>query len=359
MALTAGELANIANASLDYYFGTPECYAQTIQNKPLLKALEGKKKTFPGGKGDISVALQGAYGAGGTNDSLKGFTHNDTVEFYNPANIKRAHWPWREHHIGMSISGTELKIDGLSVTDEMGINTSQHSQRDLTVLVNLLDNKLADLAEQSARSLNSLLWGDGSTDAKALAGIQALVTDDPTTGTVGGIDRAVAANAWWRNASNIATPVVPSKDNGGALLSYIQTLYRQLTRFGGRPTAAYCGSDFLGAMEMELRANGLYSQNGFSASRDVSVGSINHMGLSFEYDPTLDDLGFSKRCYMLDLNNIFINAMEGEWRHRHNPARPENAFVYYTSITYTGALVAKQLNSSAVIAIGDGATAGP
>jgi hypothetical protein len=233
----------------------------------------------------------------------------------------------------------------------MGINTSNHSQRDLTVLVNLLDNKLADMAEQSARSLNTLLWGDGAADAKALAGIRALVTDDPTTGTVGGIDRSVAANAWWRNHSNVATPVASAATGGGTLITYIQGLYRQLTRFGGRPTHAYCGSDFLAALESELRANGNYSMQGFSAGKDVSVGSINHMGLEFQYDPTMDDLTFNKRCYLLDLQNIFIQAMDGEWRRRHNPARPENAFVYYTSLTYTGQVVAKQLNSSAVVAI--------
>lgn len=351
MALSAAELTNIANASIDYYFTRPEFYAQTIQNKPLLKALEGKKKTFPGGKGDISIALQGTYGAGGTNDSVKGYTHNDPVTFYNPANIKRAHFPWREMHIGMSITGTELKIDGLSVTDEMGINTSNHSQRDMTVLVNLLDNKLADLAEQTARSLNTLLWGDGTADPKALAGIKSLVTDDPTKGTVGGLDRALAGYSWWRNQSNVATPVTSAAAGGGALITHLQKLWRQCTRYGGRPTKALCGSDFLQALEVELRSNGNYSMQGFAKGGDVSVGSLNYMGLEFEYAPTLDDLGESKRCYWLDLDNIFLMTMDGEWRRRHNPARPENAFVYYTSMTYTGQLVAKQLNSSAIIAI--------
>lgn len=351
MAFTAGELTNIANAALDFYFGRPECYAQTVQNKPLLKVLEGKKKTFPGGKGNISVALQGAFGAGGTNDKLAGYTHNDTVTFYNPANIVRASWPWREHHIGMSITGTELKMDGLSVTEEMGINTSQHSSRDMTVLVGLLDNKLADLAEQTARSLNTLLWGDGTADAKALAGVRALVTDTPTTGTVGGIDRSVAGNAWWRNYSNIATPVTSDPANGGAVITGLQNIYRQLSRYGGRPTHMFCGSAFLQAIETELRANGNYTMNGFTSGQDVAVGSIKYMGTEFVYDPTLDDLSYQKRGYWLDLNAIFINAMEGEWRHRHNPARPNNAFVYYTSMTYTGQLVAKQLNSSAVLAI--------
>jgi hypothetical protein len=351
MAFTAGELSNIANAALDYYFSRPECYAQTIQNKPLLKVMEGKKKTFPGGKSDISIALQGAFGAGGTNDSLVGFTHNDTVNFYSPANIKRAAWPWREMHIGMTITGTELKIDGLSVTDEMGIETSQHSQRDMTVLVNLLENKLADLAEQTARSLNSLLWGDGVADAKALAGIRALVTDTPTTGSVGGIDRSVAGNSWWRNISNIAAPVTVDPANGGALITDLQNQFRQLTRYGGRPTHMFAGSSFLQGLEKELRANGNYSMNGFTKGGDVAVGAISYQGTEFIYTPTLDDLSYQKRGYWLDLDHIFLMAMQGEWRHRHNPARPRDQFVYYSSMTYTGQCVANQLNSSAVLAI--------
>jgi hypothetical protein len=351
MAFTTQEITNISNAAFDYFFSKPEFYSQTIQNKPLVKLLEGKKKSFPGGKGDISIALQGVYGNGGVNDSLKGFTHNDTVSFYNPANIVRANFPWREMHIGMSITGTELKIDGLSVTDEMGIETSNHSQRDMTVLVNLLDNKLADLSEQTARSLNGLFWGDGTADPKAMAGIRSLITDTPDADTVGGIDRSLAANAWWRNYSNVAAPVTSLPTMGGTLCNYIQGLYRQLTRFGGRPTHAFCGSDFLGALEIELRANGNYSQVGFSGGKDMSVGSINHMGLEFQYDPSLDDMGYSKRCYMIDSASVFLMAMDSEWRHRHNPARPENAFVYYTSLTFTGQTVAKQLNSSAVIAI--------
>jgi hypothetical protein len=237
------------------------------------------------------------------------------------------------------------------VTDEMGIETSSHSQRDMTVLVNLLDNKLADMAEQTSRSLNSLIWGDGTSDPKALAGVRSMITDDPAVGTVGGIDRSLAGNEWWRNYSNVAAPVTSLPTMGGTLCQYIQGLYRQLTRYGGRPTHAFCGSDFLGALEVELRANGNYSQVGYSSGKDVSVGSINHMGLNFQYDPSLDDMGFQKRCYMIDTANVFLMAMDGEWRHRHNPARPENAFVYYTSVTYTGQMVAKQLNSSAVIAI--------
>src|SRR5215471_4383721 len=164
MAFTAGEVTNIANAATDFYFARGEEFHQTLQNRPTLDKFTAKKKTFPGGKGNISLAVNGAFGDGSGNDVVKGYTHNDTVVFYTPANIKRANFPWREHHLGLTLTHTELKIDGISVTDEMssGTSTSNHSQREMTVLVGLLKDKLFDLGEQYARGMNLLAYGDGT-----------------------------------------------------------------------------------------------------------------------------------------------------------------------------------------------------
>jgi hypothetical protein len=367
MAFTAGEIANIANAALDYYLNKGDTFKQSLQKRPFWDALESKAKTFPGGKGDISLAVEGDFGAGGTNDSIKGYTHDDKVNFFTPANIKRANFTWREHHIGLTMTHTELKIDGISVVDTNGERTSNHSQRELTVLVNLLEDKLFALGEQYARGMNTLAYGDGTGDAKALAGLGALVRPNPAAGTVGGLDSV--ANKWWRNRARTAayqtavtaTPalaghggdaVTSNVADGGALAQTLQFEWRQLTRYGGKPTNAFCGSAFLDALEKELRANGIYTQTGFaSGSTDISVGKLNFMGTEFVYDPTLDDLNLSKRCYLLDMKNIKLMKMDNEWHKEHTPARPADQFILYKSITSTGAMVAQQLNSSLVIDI--------
>jgi len=368
MAFTAQEITNIANAALDWYDSRPELFAQTLQEKPLLKYYEANPKTFPGGKGNISVAVKGKFGDGSGNDVVKGYTHNDTVAFFTPANILRANYPWREHHIGLTLTHTELKIDGISVVDTNAERTVEHDQRELTVLVNLFEDKLMELGEQYARSMNSLMWADGTADPKALAGMQFLISADPSTGIVGGIDQSIAANGWWRNRAHTAafgvavggTPalgawgggvVTSDPTNGGALLQLLQSEYRQLIRYGGKPTMALCGSSFIGAMETEVRANGNYTMTGFANQRDISMGGLAYMGTDFQYDPTLDDLGFAKRCYWWDPKAILLYQMQDEWRHDHTPARPANQFVLYKSITSTGQMVARQRNSSVVIDI--------
>jgi hypothetical protein len=89
MAFTAGEIASIANSALDYYFNKGETFKQSVQDRPLLAIMEGSKKTFPGGKGNISIGIKGKSGDGSGNDVLKGYTHNDTVNFFTPANVVR------------------------------------------------------------------------------------------------------------------------------------------------------------------------------------------------------------------------------------------------------------------------------
>jgi hypothetical protein len=146
-------------------------------------------------------------------------------------------------------------------------------------------------------------------------------------------------------------PITSNATGGGALITKLQSEYRQLTKYGGKPNTAFCGSDFLGALEGELRANGNYTMQGFSGGKDVSVGTISYMGTDFEYDPTLDALGKSKRCYWWDNRDIFLAKMQDEWRHQHSPARPPDKYVLYRGITSTGQLVARRLNSAVVMDI--------
>jgi hypothetical protein len=356
MAFTAAELTNIANASLDYYLNRGDTFKQSIQNKPLLEAMERINKTFPGGKGNISLAIKGIFGAAGVNDGVVGYTHNDTVNFYTPANINRVNYPWREHHIGLTLTHTELKIDGISVTDEAGdgARTEEHSGREMTVLVNLLADKLQDFGEQYARTMNTIMWSDGTADPKALAGMQAIIVDSPSVGTLGGLTRTT--NTWWRNRAATAAngtaggqgPVTSNTASGGALLTFLQNEWRQLIRYGGRPNKCLAGSSFISAMETEIRANGNYSLRGFKGPQDGAMGQMSFNDVSIEYDPTLDDLGHTKRGYFWDTRHIYLMKMEDEWRHTFTPARQYNQFVLYKSMTCTGQMVAQQVNSAAV-----------
>jgi len=349
MAFSSAELANIANAALDYYIDKGNTYKQSLQDKPLLKAIDGASKTFPGGKAELSVAVKGNY-----TTTVSGYTHNDTVSYANPANIQRAAYAWKEHHAGISLTMTELKKDGISVTDSTtSSGTSNHSGRDQHVLVNLFEDKLDDMMEGYSRGMNDFLYGDGTADANAIAGIQTIIKDAPAASgsTVGGL--STVTNTWWRNRANVA---ISTSSSGQELIETLHTEMRQLKRFGGRPNIAVCGSAFLDRLGDELRRNGNYSQTGFAKGQNIAMGEINYNGLTFQYDPALDDLTISgknpdKRCYIMDTSKLCMYYMDSEKMKRHSPARPATQYVMYRAITTTAALSATQLNCHGVYEI--------
>ena len=343
MAFSNAELLNITASALDYNI-KGGALAQAIQEKPLLKALAKKKKTFPGGKGNITVPVVFDY-----TTAIAGFTHNDTVSYANPANTKRASYPWKEIHAGISLTLTELKHDGLSVVDSTsGESTSKHSDRDVTVLTGLLDEKLKDMNEGWAKSFNAMFWRDGVSQPKEVPGLLSLITDAPATGTVGGIDRAT--NPLWRNRSAVGASAIAYVPGAQKISEFLRKEIRQLTRFGGKPSLVLCGSGFLEKLDLEITSKGTFTQTGFSKGMtDIGLAGITMQGLGeFIYDPTLDEIGYTNRAYFIDESNINLYVMDGEENKTHSPARPHDQYVLYRAMTWTGGLVGKQLNGCGV-----------
>ncbi len=350
---TTPVLENVTNSVLDFYI-KGKAIDQIKQDRPLVDLLESNAKTFPGGKGNISIPVRASY-----QTTIMGYELNDTVTYVNPTPTKRVFYPWKEIHAGITMTLSELKADGISVVDTLdGKTTSEHSRRDLVVLTGILDEKLYDMTEGFGVNLNAMLWGDGTADPKGFLGVRAFIADNPAVGTVGGINRATAGNEWWRNRSNIAAPWAPAATNGGVVLAALGAELRQLRKYGARPTKMLAGSDFIAGMEMELRSNGNYTLDGFmrKSSTDGGMADLSYQGIPIVYDPTLDGLtGLApvgaKRMYVWDPRHIYLYKMDQEWMKKHAPARPYDKYVLFRAITCTGQLVAQQLNGAGVYAI--------
>ncbi len=351
MSFTAQELANIANAVLDFHV-RGKAKSQIIQNRPLYNDLLSGKKTFPGGKDFITEPVKGVY-----TTSLAGYTHDDQLSFYNPATNKRVRFQWKEHFIGTVITHTELKIDGIEVNDESAdASTSQVDGREAHALANLLDEKNDDLGEDYAKSLDTLIHGDGTSDTKALAGIRSILLENPDVGTTGGINRALST--WWQNRCLTTTGggvITSSASNGGAILIALQKEMRLLGKDaqGGTRWRFFAGSDFYDAMERELRANGTYTTDGFmrEAAADGGMAKLKFQGKAIEWDPTMDDISKSKFLYVIDMKRIRLLYMNGQRMKKHKPSRPYDRLVMYNGISSTCVMTAQQLNTSLIAEI--------
>ena len=351
MSFTADEISNINNAVLETFIDKATVFKQFVANKPMLDAFNSAAGRFAGGKDNVSFAVKAGQGGG----TLQGYTHDDAVGYYNPTGIKRARFPWKEHHIGMVVTHSELKVDGIDISSDSN-STSSMDGREEQALANLLEEKMDTLGEDYAASLDTLIHGDGTSDTKALAGIRSLILDNPAAGTTGGIGRV--ANPWWRNRARTATAaagnITSSTADGGALIAVLETEYRQLSRYkqGQTRWKMFAGSDWIDAYLKEIRANGSYSDVGYRQEGVVDGGmsQAKFKGIDIVYDPSLDSLSLAKRMYWLDMGRTGVRLlyMDGQRMKKHSPARPYDRYVMYNGITMTGVMIAKQLNTSGV-----------
>jgi hypothetical protein len=343
MPFTAQELASIEASVIDFHKkGVKD---QTLQARPLYDDLVRMKKTFPGGKEYVTERVSGEFPV-----EMVGYTHDDEQAYDNPATLKEAKAKWYEVGAGVSYTHTELKKYGVTVVDSaFGDKTSTHTEAELVALVNIVEYKNKQLNEGSHRSLAEMFWRDGTQDAKAIPGILSFILDSPATGTTFGIDRA--ANTWWRNRASVSIDASTASNNN--LINTLQDEFRQLRRYGVPKHKFYAGSDFMDAMEKEMRSKGTYTDTGWAKSGrlDASMADLAFKGIDIVYEPLLDDLSRAKYGYVLDMNAIYLHAMENEWMKSHTPARPAEKYVLYRALTCTGALCASQLNSSGVYAI--------
>ncbi len=343
---TVQQVETIANSTLDFYLERRKVEAQTLQDKPLLKALREAEKTFPGGKEFLSGAAKFEYST-----TIQGFENDDEVGYSNPGNTKRYQYPWKLIHSGIQFSMHECAKDGISIVDTTtGKGESEHSDRELTALVNILEEKFDDMMEGTDRGFNTMYWGDGSDDPKLVPGVTSIILNDPTSATVvGGIDQS--SNSGWRNRASLALDASVPANN--VVTTKLQKEYRQLRRYGGNPKLWLAGSDFIEALEKELRASGTYTQDGFMSKgkTDTGMADISFKGNSIQYDPTLDDLSKSKYLYVMDTRYMQPYVVDGENMKKHFPARPENKYVFYRAMTYMGGLVSKKRNAHGVYSI--------
>lgn len=342
--------SDLAYASLLFYIrGVGR--TQTTQDKPLLAWLESGKQMFAGGGGGsklLSIPVQGAY-MSDTAGFLQGYKDDESVDFSAGTAFQRSEWGWKETHAGFWINWTELKIDGITISDDKkGGSVSDHADA-ANRITPILEQRLADFGESLSRAKNSMLWADGTQDSDQVPGILSFLDDDPTTGTKGAIARNTYS--WWRH--RVALGIAASAANS-TLIKKLNSELIQLRRYGGKPNKALCGSSFLDALRDELLAKGYFTQTGFAGDKatDLGIGGLHISGMgNFEYDPTLDSLGKSKYCFIMDGKRIKLRPMTGEDDKVLRPERPYNYMVFMNSVTWTGALVCDQMNAHGVYSV--------
>lgn len=124
------------------------------------------------------------------------YAENSTFQFFtgyevlniDPSDVfTAAEFDWKQANVNVSASGLEIEVQ----------NTGKEK------VIPLLEKRIANAKRTAANKMSESVYSDGTgTSGKELDGLQKLIADDPTTGTVGGIDRSDSTNVFWRNQTS-------------------------------------------------------------------------------------------------------------------------------------------------------------
>lgn len=195
--------------------------------------------------------------------------------------ITAAEYEWKQAASNVSISGLEMRQNN-------GGNA----------IIDLLRSRI-DITEATIKNqISAGIYSDGTgSGGKEIGGLELLVADDPTTGTVGGIDRS--ANTFWRNSFVDYGAV--SATSSANVIPRMNDMYNTLVR----------GNDAVDLIVGDLNYFGFYqdalqTQQRF-ANPDSKLAAAGFMVLKYaNADVVLENSNISTN-HMYFLNTDYMN----------------------------------------------------
>jgi hypothetical protein len=173
MPFSAEQISYAGKAAMDYIVGkSPEDLYNT--DRPLLKALQANKKSFPGAKQYINEKLRT------TNDSnFQWFAPDEEVSYNRKRTLADANFAWGSAHDGFALTEEELLQNYISVTDDRNATPTTEEKFQF---VNLITENTETLKLGFTEKFDYELHLDGTQDPDAVPGLDLLVSTTPTTG---------------------------------------------------------------------------------------------------------------------------------------------------------------------------------
>lgn len=163
-------------------------------------------------------------------------------------------------------------------------------------IIDLLESRITVAESTMANLIAAGIYSDGlGSGGKEITGLKAQVPTNPTTGTVGGIDRATWT--FWQSK------VFDATTNGGAattpanIQQYFNTLWAQLVRGMDRPDLIVVDNAYWGMYMASLQAI-----QRFTGTEDAKLGfvSIKYMDADVVLDGGIGGFMASKEAYFLN-----------------------------------------------------------
>ncbi len=248
------------------------------KNNALLSRLKSKGNLRPiSGGSKILEELE--YGEG----DMVWYSGYDTISYTPKQLFSAAEYALKLCAVPVAVSGEELLINS---GDEQ--------------VMDLLEKRIANAEKTMCNKMSAALFGDGTASSgKAIGGLALLVADDPTSGTVGGINRATTGNEFWRNKSLSAALTA---DN---IRTNMDKLYLNCSRGTDKPDLIVCDDELYSLYEKSVSDLQRFTNPNMA---DAGFVSLKYKGADVIFDGGQGGNCPAKHMYFLNTDFIYLRS---------------------------------------------------
>lgn len=272
MAIPNTSYTEIISTTLDNY--RSKLSDNVLNHNALLAKLKANGNTDTAG-GGAKLLENLMYDENGT---FKWYSGYETLDVSGSDVLTSASFDWKQANCNVTMSGLEdLQNDGSQAVHNL-------VKARITVAEKTMQNQIGA----------SLFYANTEHSGKAIGGLQHLVADLPTSGTVGGIDRST--NAWYRNQFyDFSTESVAA--SASTIQHAMNRTYLRCTRGKDTPDLIVAGETYFTYYEESLQA-----QQRFMSETEAAGGfkGYKYKGAVVVYDENCA----ATRMYLLNTDYI-------------------------------------------------------
>lgn len=247
------------------------------KNNALLRKLQEKDNVRPI-LGGSKILEELEYGEG----DVVWYSGYDTINYTPKQLFTAAEYAIKLAAVPVAISGEDL------------LKNSSYAQ-----VIDLLEKRISNAEKTLSNQLAYAMYGDGTaSNGKSIGGLQLLVADDPTTGTVGNINRATSGNEFWRNQSMSSDSL--NKDN---ILGKMNEMYMSCTRGGEKPDLIVADGTMYSMFESALQDNQRFSNPNMA---EAGFNCLRYKGADVVFDGGQGGYCPENHMYFLNTNYIYL-----------------------------------------------------
>lgn len=250
------------------------------ENSALLNRLKNKSKIRPiSGGSKILEELE--YGEG----DMTWYSGYDTITYTPKQLFSAAEFSLKLCAVPVAVSGEDI------------LKNSGREQ-----MIDLFEKRVDNAVKTMSNKMAAAVYGDGTeSSGKAIGGLALLVADSPSTGTVGGINRATAGNEFWRNKSTTLTTALTSD----SIRAEMDKMYLSLCRGSDKPDLIVCGNELYSMYEASLMPQQRFVDNKLA---DAGFQNLKFKGADVVFDGGQNGRCPENKMYFLNTDYLYLRS---------------------------------------------------